>query len=251
MKRLLTFAVLITLLLTNCEDTGLDDFGFDGGISEGGSIARFHITDTHLYVIDKDELMAFDITDFENVREVYSDYYGWEESELETIYRYDQTLFIGTQTGVLIFDISSPDRPEYISMYTHITACDPVVTDGQVAYSTLRSGNNCGGGQDLLDIIDVSNLSNPKEVGSINMTSPYGLVLFDDWLYVGEGVNGMKVFDVSTPAEVQEIFTYADIQAIDFIRDGQNLIINTENGLVQATVGVDGSLSIISQLNYN
>ncbi|MCV9385890.1 hypothetical protein [Reichenbachiella ulvae] len=251
MKRLFIFAIALTLLLTNCEDSGLDGFGFDSGVSEGGSIARFHITNTHLYVIDQDELMAFDITDFENVREVYSDYYGWEGSELETIYRYDQTLFVGTQTGVLIFDISSPDRPEYVSVYRHVTACDPVVTDGQVAYSTLRSGGICGGAEDILDIIDVSNLSDPKQMKSINMTSPYGLVLFDDWLYVGEGENGMKVFDVSTPSEAVEILSYSDIKARDFIRDGQNLIINTEDGLVQATVGSDGSLSVISQLNYN
>lgn len=237
----LFFAVFIA-----CEE----DSGFsfdDGGTSNSGSIARFHITDTHLYVVEWDELIVFDIRDFENIEEVWSNYIGWD---VETIYRFDKTLFLGTQSGVLFYDITNPEQPVYVSSYEHVTACDPVVTDGEYAYSTLRSGSGCGGNQDLLDVIDVRNISEPYQVSSVDMDSPEGLTLYGDWLYVGEGKNGMKVFDVSNPNSVQLLHVYVDIPAKDFIRDGNNLIIATETGLVQATVQDDATLIIISQINY-
>lgn len=238
--------VFFFVAFISCEEES--GFSFDtGGTSNSGSIARFHITDTHLYVVEWDELIVFDIRDFDNVEEVWSGYIGWE---VETIFRFDKTLFLGTQSGVLFYDISNAEQPVYVSSYEHVTACDPVVTDGEFAYSTLRSGSGCGGNQDLLDVIDVRDISYPHQISSLEMDSPEGLTLFGDWLYVGEGRNGMKVFDVSNPNSVQLLHTYSDIPAKDFIRDGNNLIIATESGLVQASVQDDASLSVISQINY-
>ncbi|PIB35542.1 hypothetical protein BFP72_09135 [Reichenbachiella sp. 5M10] len=240
-------SILLLGILISCNE-GDADFSFDQqAVSTSGSIAKFYIDQTHLYVIEKSSLSVFDVTDFENVkREVKLDV----DREVETIYRLGDVLYLGTTTAVLFYDVSNPIDPKYLSSYEHFTGCDPVVSDGKYAYTTLRTSAGCGGGNDVLDVVDLTDVMAPTLVQSVNVSSPYGLVLFDDYLFVGQGNNGMRVFNVADVNSIQSIGAYGDIKAIDFIRDEDNLIITTETGLVQVKVQTDGSFIILSQINY-
>lgn len=62
---------------------------------------------------------------------------------METLFLLGEKLFVGTTTGMLIYDVSDATKPGLISHYDHITACDPVVADENYAYVTLRSGTRC------------------------------------------------------------------------------------------------------------
>ncbi|UXP31310.1 hypothetical protein N6H18_13225 [Reichenbachiella agarivorans] len=249
MKNLLKYIVLsmLSVVMVSCED---GDIGFefdDQDVSTSGSIAKFYIDQTHLYVIEENSLSVFDITDFENMQvKAQVDI----NREVETIFRLGDVLYLGTTTGVLFYDISDPNLPSYLSSYNHFTGCDPVVSDGQYAYTTLRSNAGCGGGTNVLDVVDMSNLDNPVLVKSYEVASPYGLVLFDDYLFLAQGSNGMKVFDISDVSNAIEVGAYSDIKALDFIRDGQNIIIRTESGITQIAVNADASFSVLSQINY-
>ncbi len=87
-----------------------------------------------------------------------------------------------------IFNIDDRLKPLKLSTYQHIFSCDPVVADDKYAYVTLRSGNSCFRGVNRLDIIDISDLTNPKFATSMNMSNPYGLALDGIiYLFVIEG----------------------------------------------------------------
>jgi hypothetical protein len=106
-----------------------------------------------------------------------------------------------------------------MSTYQHVTACDPVVVDGNLAYVTLRAGNLCGGNQNLLEVINVADKYAPKRIVSYAMADPYGLGIDDGVLFVCEGDYGLKVYDASDPLSItsNKIAEFADIHAHDVI----------------------------------
>lgn len=237
--------ILSFILITSCDES--DQIGI--GESASGSIATFHIVDDYLYIIDEYRLSIFDIKDYNDIEKVNSMHLGGRLPE--ALFSFENTLFIGTTNGVLFYDITNRPKPERLSVYNHLTSCDPVVSDGTFAYSTLRSGGNCGDNENLLDIIDIKNLDNPKLHKSIAMKTPYGLGLYNGYLFVGEKENGMKVFDIKDPENIELIGSYKDIKAIDFVPNGDVLVINTTNGVMQVSVSNDGSFSTISEIKYN
>ena len=81
---------------------------------------------------------------------------------LETIFPYDEKLFLGSQTGMYVYDNKNKPNPEFLSTFQHIKSCDPVVVENKKAYVTLRSGSSCRAGSNELDIIDLEDIKNPK-----------------------------------------------------------------------------------------
>ncbi len=97
---------------------------------------------------------------------------GWKPCLLQRIYALCGHIQWHAYSG----SGKSRPLPTSFSTYQHITACDPVVVEGDRAYVTLRSGNTCGGTQDLLEVIDISDKYEPnRRLSSFSMTEPYGL----------------------------------------------------------------------------
>jgi hypothetical protein len=94
---------------------------------------------------------------------------------IETIYPYNQKLFIGSQTGMFLYSIANPAAPVKEGEVQHIRRCDPVVANDTAAFVTLRKGAACGGTTEGLFIYDASNLASPHLLNSISLPSPYGL----------------------------------------------------------------------------
>ena len=135
-----------------------------GGAGVGGSMARFMLNEQYLYVIAiPSRLKTVDVASVSQMSIIDS---VDVPRNMETLFRLGNNLFVGTTTGLLIFDLVNPQKPNQISSYDHITACDPVVVDGQYAYVTLRTGTMCTNGQNLLEVIDISSVTNPFLVKS-------------------------------------------------------------------------------------
>jgi len=166
----------------------------------GGSMARFTVAHDHLYTIDGGHVKVFDVQQSTPVLK-NKVYMQWG---IETLFPMAGNLFVGSNNGLLIYDISNPTTPEFRSTFTHAQACDPVVVSGNTAYVTLRDGNECFGYVNQLDVIDVSNLWEPKLIRSYPMQHPHGLSVVEDALYLCEGQYGLKTFDVSNPKEIHE-----------------------------------------------
>jgi hypothetical protein len=231
MKKIGIFLLAI-LLLSACsmQDSNMDTMR-SNNVGQAGSLARFAIDGNRLYVVDKTSLITIDISTPNEPKQTHQTNIGLG---IETIFPYQNKLFIGSEDAVYIYDFSNPDRPELLSRYQHITACDPVVAQGNYAYVTLRSGSGrCPRNINVLEVLDISNPRNPQVVGSVNMLNPHGLGVNGNNLFVCEGNFGLKRFDISNPTQPQQIEFLQDVASFDVIPRSQTLVVTGQNGLYQ------------------
>jgi len=222
----------------------------NGGLfGTGGSFARFTIVGNHLYTVDQSELKTFDINTPELPALVNTSSMGWG---IETIFPYQDKLFLGSTSGLYIYDISSPAAPAYASVFSHARACDPVVVSGDYAYVTLRSGTWCEGYTNQLDLIDVRDIYNPKLVKTFPMQNPHGLAITEaNDLFVCEGDHGLKVYDAAMPEKLSNnrIDYLKDMHAYDVIAlPNDNLLLIGNDGFYQYDYSNPKSLVEVSHI---
>ncbi len=214
---------------------------------QGGSLARFKIVDDYLYAVDSHNINIFNISDLENPVDLEDVYAGFD---IETIFNKDQYLFLGSMSGMFIYDISSPASPTFVSEFQHGTACDPVVVDGNYAYVTLRGGNFCGATESGLFIVDISNIANPTLKVSYPMEGPYGLGVKDEKLFVCDGEAGLKVFDKTDVEHLVTLNQFKDINTFDVIPLQNSLLMVGEKVLNQYEY-LDNNIKLLSTFQLN
>lgn len=205
--------------------------GGEGSVSKGGSMARFTLYDDYLYTVNSSDLQVFSIKNTEDPK-------VWSKVnvglDIETIYPFKDKLFIGSQTGMYIYNNSNPEFPKYEGEFRHARACDPVVANENYAFVTLRTGNRCSGQNNQLDVIDITNLSNPHLVRSYPMQSPSGLSLGSkNTLYICDGNAGLKVFDITNPESIKSLAQLTDLVPYDVIMHNDLGIVVGEKGIYQ------------------
>lgn len=192
---------------------------------QGGSMSQFAIVDQYLYTVDYKSLHVFLLSDAENPVQLETIDLG---VGIETIFPQDGHLFIGTQNGVRIYDISNPRSPVEVSEFEHVTSCDPVVANGNLAVATLRGGTECGGNLNELDVFDISDINNPTMLSTESLTNPYGAGFSNvntNIVYVCDGYAGLKAFDVSNPSSIEVVMDLSDIEAIDVLSLENNVLV--------------------------
>lgn len=204
----------------------------NSGSGQGGSMARFTIANKHLYAVDQTMLHLFDVQNASKPAYVKDIKIG---PGIETIFPFKNNLFIGSNTGMVIYDITTASAPVELSRYTHIRACDPVVVNEKYAFVTLRAGVVCGGQQNLLEVIDIQDLTKPMLKHSFTLENPYGLALSDHTLYICDGKFGLKSFDASDVSQIGNklLETHKDLMSMDVIAGPKSLIIVGEKGVHQ------------------
>lgn len=225
----LFFVILVYAALYSCSK----DSNVGSGVGIGGSTARMTISGNYLYMVTSQKLYTYDISNPSQFLLVETQNIGWDA---ETIFPYQDKLFIGRQTGMYVFDISNPRQPVLKGQAQHFRACDPVVADDTYAYITLRSNNNfCGGAQNELVIYDIKgqNLLIPRMVSNLAMPQPNGLGLKGNTLFICMGSAGMNVVDVTDRRVPKIIKTIkSDEDFIDVIPYDNTLIVYVKGGIL-------------------
>lgn len=216
------------LLLAGC--AAESDASFSPVTGKGGSMARFAIKGDYLYTVDYSKLNVFDISQANNPQYKNQVYLG---NDIETIFPYQNSIFIGTQTGMQILDNSNPEQPYFLSAFAHVRSCDPVVVQGNYAYVTLRGGNRCGGASNQLDVLDISNLQNPILLKSYPMSSPYGLGIDGNSLFICDGDAGLRILNAQNPLNLVQTNHLTAINAFDVIPVNGLLLLIGKDGLYQ------------------
>ena len=188
--------------------------GIASGTGVGGSFARFTVVNDYLYVVDQSTLKSYSVTNPNNPELKHTNQLNWG---IETIFPYKDKLFVGSNAGMYIFDNSRPEAPVLLSVFEHARACDPVVVSGNTAYVTLRNGNECNGFINQLDIVDIENVLKPRLIKSYPMENPHGLSVYDDRVYLAEGIHGFKVLDVANPEKINTITQVKENHSYDMI----------------------------------
>ena len=211
-------------------------------------MARFTISGEHLYALDGANLDIVTVATPQNPKAQKEIAISWD---VETIFPYEDNLFFGTQTGMLIYDIQNPESPALVSRHSHIRSCDPVVVEGDYAYVTLRSGSACAGFTNQLEVIDISNLASPSVVNTCPMTGPYGLGIDQGTLFVCDGSSGLRVFDATDISKVcdKQIAHYDDIHALDIIPYQKVAMVIGADGLHQYDYSDPKAIKLLSTLS--
>lgn len=218
----------------------------------GGSMARFALYDKYLYAVSTSDLKLF------NVERPASPVLNKTVSMgggIETIFPYKDKLFIGSQTGMMIYDNSDPTQPKQLSVFQHARVCDPVVVSDNLAYVTLRSGTTCAGTLNELDVVDITSLTSPKLLKTYPMRNPYGLGIDFPNLFVCEGAYGLKSFNASDPLQIDKNLQQSmdDLQAYDVIPLGvvsgkKILLLIGRDGFYQFDYSNPAQLRLLSKI---
>ena len=226
-------------------------------IGVNGSMSRFAISDDYLYTIHirtywtsypgyssytytTGELKIFSLKGATQVNSISV------SNVVETLFAYGDYLFMGLSNGMQIFSIQNPTVPVYVSNSWHFWGCDPVVVSGDYAYLTVRSTNTCGQNGNLLQVIDISKIEQPRVVAQFPLQEPYGLGVDDNKLFVCD--KGLKVFDATDPILVgsKQLFSTSDFKGFDLIPYNNLLLVIGEDGLYQYSYSSDNKLNRLS-----
>jgi hypothetical protein len=215
--------------------------------SVNGSMSRFVFYDNKLYSVVNGTMSIFDVSGDKPVKAAESVAVGWN---VETLFNYKNSMFMGTPSGMLIFSVADPLKPVYKSFTTHIFGCDPVVVDNDIAYVTIRSGNTCGQTANQLLLYDVSDVANPKQLYVHEMNNPKGLGIDDGHLFLCD--NGLKVFRLDSLQTInpKTITTYTGMNGYDLIPYNHNLIVIAQDGIYQYDYTDLGNIKFISKMTF-
>ena len=222
--------------------------GFIGGSPSGiaGSMARFALLNNYLYTAGDAELKVINIAEVNDPKVTNTIDLNWG---IETIYPFRDKLFIGSNTGMFIFNTTNPDHPAQAGQFTHARVCDPVIADNNYAFITLRNGTQCQGFLNELDIVDISNLSSPVLLKKFDMTNPHGLSKDGKLLFICDGKDGLKIFDASDLTNLQLVKQFKDIETFDVIAWNGLAIVVAADGLYQFNYADNKDIKMISKIS--
>ncbi|MFK7799792.1 MAG: LVIVD repeat-containing protein [Aureispira sp.] len=213
----------------------------------GGSMARFAINGQVLYIVDEMNMHVYDIANAAMPNYVNQINIG---VGIETIFPYRDRLFIGSTQGMFIYDNSNPMAPAFLSEFRHATACDPVFVEGNFAYVTLRGGTPCGSFNNQLDVIDISDVYNPTLISTTPTTHPHGLTVDNNSLYLCDGDDGLKVFDISNKQNLNQLSHQSATPAYDAITlpNANVVMVVGKDGFYQYSTTNPSSLQLLSHM---
>ena len=224
--------------------SGSNGISTSQAVGTGGSMARFTILNDYLYTVTNSALNVFNISSPRNPSFVNKLILPWG---IETIYPFKNNLFIGSTTGMFIYGTTTPNVPNQIGRFTHARACDPVIADDNFAYVTLRSGNDCAGFNNQIDVINIQNATNPTLVKTYPLTNPHGLAKAGNTLLICDGTAGLKVYNAANVNNLVLLQTIAGINAYDVIAINNIAIVVAKDGLYQYNISNPSNILLLSK----
>jgi len=212
----------------------------------GGSMARFALLQNRLYTVSNSDIKVFNTTAPEVPAFLAQVSVG--VNDVETIFPFGNHLFLGSNTGMHIFNVSNPNAPIKTGVFTHARVCDPVIADQNFAYVTLRNGTNCGGFTNQLDVLNINNISSPTLVKSYQLTNPHGLAKEENLLFICDGKAGLKIFDATNPQAINLLKTIEGINTYDVILNNKKAMVVATDGLYCIDYSILNNAKIISKI---
>ena len=244
-KSLIGLCLAIFLFLA-CNKDGTSDAS-SVSTGTGGSLARFTIVGNYLYIADHFSLRPVDISNPHSPVAKPEIPVGFE---VETIFPYQDKLFIGSTQGMFVYSLLNPEAPSKLGGVVHIRSCDPVVANDSVAYSTLQGGTRCGPAESGLYIYNVKNVTNPVLMKLLPLTTPFGLGLKDSVVFVCRGANGISAVKIKDPSNPVVMYTKTDGNYMDVIPYQDMLICYVKTGIIIYDASNPANIVKVGTVNY-
>ena len=134
--KLILMMLSVAMAYISCEKEAQQNQYSPGVTSTSGSLAVFAFYENYMYKVENDHLYIYEVSIVAQPKFIKTIPLS---SGIETIV-VNEYLFFGTSTGLLIYDITNPESPSYISKYEHIVSCDPVAIKGNFAFLITEPG---------------------------------------------------------------------------------------------------------------
>lgn len=214
----------------------------ESGTGSAGSMTRFMIKNDYLYTVDESGLKVFSLKKPQQPQFLTSQKVDQGRSLIETIFAYNHYLFLGSQIGMYIYSIGqTPGNPEFVASLTHTWSRDPVIVHDDLAYVTLLMGE--------IQIVDISNIREPKLIKRYNCSGPSGLSIDMPYLFIATRTR-MLVYDVTDPAAIKLLaaMKYPAGAGYEVIADNKHLFVVTTEGLFQYDYSDIDNIKLLSSL---
>ena len=228
------------------------NYAAQSGSSTGvaGSEASMTLIGDYLYAIpEPHSINVVDISDSTHPRLSSNTPVG---ADLETMFPLQDKLLVGSKEGVYVFGIdNTAHKPVEEGEFTHGTACDPVIADQSYAYVTLRSGTECGGPSNELDVLQTAQgILQCSLVKTYPMNGPSGLSKDGSLLFVCDG-SVVKVFDATNPINFNLLAQLPINNAYDVIAANHLLIAVGSDGFYEFNYADQGHIILLSHIPVN
>lgn len=198
-----------------------------------GSYANMIAAGEHLYVIGDTELITYKQQPDASVKEMDRQLLG---PDLESLHYRKGVLFIGSSLTMYICKLDVENIPVLQSrtLYSDLSdfqPCDPIVANDEIAVVSLSSSvqvdeDGCGLEEvDEIRIYDILDISSPELITTVEMDNPKGMALDGHLLFVCEKSNGLKVIDVSEPAQPKQMYHFEGFETYDAVATGTSVLL--------------------------
>jgi len=242
----ITIILIPILLLIGCGTTSSSSSSSHSVSSlegKSGSMARFAISGDYLYTINSREMNILDIKEASSPKKISKIQVPFD---VETLFSYKNSLYVGSSSGMYIYDTTTPTQPTRIVNFVHAQSCDPVVVSDDLAFVALHSDSTCrqGVGVNRLEIVDVKVPADPKLIKTVDMWSPKGLGVDGKNLFICDGSSGLKVYDINKAdnngtisVDINLKESLGEIDCYDLIAHENSLIISNGADIRQFNYG--------------
>ena len=218
-------------------------------VGKGGSMARFAIVSNKMYTVSYNDLNVFNISSV--FAPVYTTKVSISNWQIETIFPMANKLFIGSQSGMYIYNIDNPNNPVLAGQFSHVQSCDPVIADDNYAYVTLRSGSMCQGFTNQLEVLQLNNFINPQLIKTYPFTNPHGLSKDGNLLFICDGADGLKIYNASDVSNLQLMKQFSNIETYDVIAYNHLALVVAKDGLYQYDYSDINNIHLVSKIGIS
>ena len=219
------------------------------GSGVGGSQARFaSLNNNYMYAVSNSDLNVIDISNAADPMLTRSQNIG---GNIETIFPYNDRLFIGAGSSMSIYDVQDPVNPKQLAWTGHWCSSDPVVADDSYAYVTLHEADICGNKVNQLEIYSLQYNSSAQLRKTYPLTNPQGLSKDGNLLFICDGRDGLKIFDISNVLDMKLVKHFPGINPYDVIALNGIAYVTSAEGLYQYAYSNRNSIHLLSKLRSN
>jgi hypothetical protein len=123
-----------------------------------------------------------------------------------------------------------------------------VIADNTNAFVTLRSGTPCQGFNEQLDVLDITNISNPTLIKSYGLTNPHGLAKDGNTLIICDGRDGIKFYNATDVRNLVLQKQVTGLNTYDVIAINGWALVVAKDGLYQYDYSSISNVNLLSKL---
>ncbi len=187
-----------------------------------------------MYQVEADLLSTFDITDPNNIKMVDERRLSFR---IESLTSFGDVLFIGSGISLISFKINTAGVPVQDNVVPQMTfspdqtVCDLMAVDNNLAFVALINHNapnqicTRSMNDNTIQVYNIATLSNPTLLSSLVLTDVKDVAVDGVLLFVSDGTNGFKIYNLSDPSNLVELYSFDDFNTQDVVINDGMLIV--------------------------